>query len=266
MASVRDTRWVAAEFDRRAATYDKSATHKWQAQQAAQLLGSQQGLVLDVATGTGLAAASVTDLSKFAHVVGVDVSRAMLNVANRRKNPRCRYVQADASRFPFAAMVFDAVLCVAAIPYLPDLSAAVHQWRRVTRSAGALVFTTPAADGIAVNRLLRHAAAQHGLAVPDPHADLGTPERVTARAQQLGLAVERIDQQSFPDPVGDDPQAAFNKVLDYGFAEPLRAAPLTLREAIYASYRDAHLTHARTGQGEHAVLFTRCHFHPEPAP
>jgi hypothetical protein len=53
----RSTDWVAREFDRRAATYDDSRHHIWQAQRAAELLDPQPGqLILDIATGTGLAA------------------------------------------------------------------------------------------------------------------------------------------------------------------------------------------------------------------
>ncbi len=53
----RSTDWVAREFDRRAATYDDSRHHIWQAQRAAELLDPQPDqLILDIATGTGLAA------------------------------------------------------------------------------------------------------------------------------------------------------------------------------------------------------------------
>ena len=227
--------------------------------------------MLDAATGTGLAAAAVLDLpGSTGRVVGIDLSAAMLRVATSRDDPRCHYVRADAAVPPFTSRIFDAVLCVAAVPYLPDLAAAVDQWRRVTRPGGALVVTTPAADGITVQRLLRHAAAGHGVDVPDPHADLGTPERLTAHGERLGLGVDQIDQLSFADPLDDDPRAAFSKVLDYGFAEPLQEAPDDLRETIYRTFRHAHLEHARTGQGEHTVMFTRYHFptstqHPQPS-
>jgi hypothetical protein len=56
-ATSRDTTWIAHEFDRRAATYDESEMHRWQADQAVQLLRPQPGQrILDIATGTGLAA------------------------------------------------------------------------------------------------------------------------------------------------------------------------------------------------------------------
>ena len=33
-ATSRDTTWIGHEFDRRAATYDESEMHRWQAEQA----------------------------------------------------------------------------------------------------------------------------------------------------------------------------------------------------------------------------------------
>ncbi len=38
---------------------------------------------------------------------------------------------------------FDALLCIAAIPYLPDVAQAVTEWRRVAQPGADLVFTTP---------------------------------------------------------------------------------------------------------------------------
>jgi hypothetical protein len=83
------------------------------------------------------------------------------------------------------------------VPYLQDLTQAVAEWRRVSRPGAVAVFTTPAADGLTVNRLLRIAAAAHHVTVPDPHAALGSDSALRERAQQLGLVVEAVVQHSF---------------------------------------------------------------------
>ena len=50
----RSVRWIAEEFDRRAAGYDSSTMHRWQAEHVAELLDPQPGQrILDIATGTG---------------------------------------------------------------------------------------------------------------------------------------------------------------------------------------------------------------------
>jgi SAM-dependent methyltransferase len=254
------TQWVAGEFDRRAATYDDSEMHGWQAQRAVQLLDIQPGQrILDIATGTGLAARAVVELAEGTSVVGIDASRRMLEVARDRSDPRrCRYVQADAQRLPFRAAVFDALLCIAAIPYLPDFSAALTEWCRVGRSNAALVFTTPAADGITAHRLLRQAADAHGLALPNPHAEYGSPDRIRAVVECLGLTLVRVERDTFPDLLDDEPRSAFDRIIDYGFAEPLRRASDDLREGIFDTYADLFLAAHGRCDSVHDTLFTRC--------
>ena len=110
----------------------------------------------------------------------------MLGVARDQSDPRrCHYLQADARQLPVPSAVFDALLCVAAIPSLPDFGAAILEWCRVGRPGGVLVFTTAAAEGILVHRLLRRAAEMHRLSLPDPHAALGTEDRIRAFVKAL---------------------------------------------------------------------------------
>ena len=91
------TQWVAEELDRRAATYEGSEMHRWQAQWAAQLLDLQPAQrILDIATGTGLAARAAVELAEGTTVVGIDVSRCwrsraaspiLANVVSSRPTP-----------------------------------------------------------------------------------------------------------------------------------------------------------------------------------
>ena len=95
----QDRRAISERFDRRAATYDQSRMHQWQARQAARLLAPVAGQsLLDIATGTGLAARAVSDLTgSTGRVVGIDVSHQMLRVAAAQPSyPQHRYVRADA--------------------------------------------------------------------------------------------------------------------------------------------------------------------------
>jgi SAM-dependent methyltransferase len=188
--SSRDTSWIGHEFDRRAASYDDSELHRWQADQAVQLLQPQPAQrILDIATGTGLAARACARITHAPQlIVGIDVSHGMLRAAASVSTSS--YLQADATQLPFRPATFDALLCVAAIPYLPDLAKAVSEWRRVAQPSANLAFTTPAANGIATLRLIRQAAADHGLAVPD-HASLSTTDQITDTLDNLGLLYGR---------------------------------------------------------------------------
>jgi SAM-dependent methyltransferase len=261
MPTSRTTEWVAEEFDRRAATYDESRQHVWQAELAAQLLDPQpEQRILDIATGTGMAATAVSRLtSQRATVVGIDVSQQMLQIAVAKSDPlSCHYLRADAYRLPFRQTVFDALLCVSAIPYLADLGAAVAEWCRVARPKAALVFSTPAADGLMVHRLLRQAAKINDLDMPDPHAPFGTPISIRAFAESFGLVLTRIERHTFPQPLDDNPRDASNMVINYGFADPVRTAPDDLREAIFDTYAKLHHAAHQAGDGVDVILFGRC--------
>ena len=135
---------------------------------------------------------------------------------------------------------------------------ALTEWCRVGRSNAALVFTTPAADGITAHRLLGQAAEAHGFALPNPHTEYGRPDRIRAVVEGLGLTLVRVERDTFPDPLDDEPRSAFDLVIDYGFAEPLRTASDDLREAIFDTYADLYSATHRRGDSVHDTLFTRC--------
>lgn len=93
--------------------------------------------VLDLGTGTGLAARVVARRFPEAEVVGVDLSEAMVEEAERLLDPRLstrvRYQVADASALPSGDGAFDLVVLLNMIPFFDELA-------RVTAPGGAVVF------------------------------------------------------------------------------------------------------------------------------
>ncbi|WP_235490700.1 class I SAM-dependent methyltransferase [Streptomyces roseoverticillatus] len=228
----RERSGIGAEFDKRAATYDASAMHRWQAHEAVRLAVPHPNTqVLDVATGTGLAAREAAALTgEHGRVVGVDLSLGMLRVARRHSPGNCSYAVADAHRLPFGDDRFDLIMCVAGLPYL-DAEAAVREWARVARPGAAIVFTVPRAEGVSVNHLMSQAAQTEGIDLPDLHAELGTTHRLRELSSSLGLEAEDIQRIVWeePEPL-DDPAEIWQRGLNYGFAEPLKAAAPAARE------------------------------------
>lgn len=195
--------WIAERFDRRALSYDHSAVHRWQAAQAGRFLAPRPGAdVLDAATGTGLVTRELVGwLGPSGRVVDIDVSVAMLRMAGRVCNRReCCFIRADAQVLPFRGGVFDAVVCVAAVPYFADPQAALAEWRRVCRPQGQVVFTVPALDGITSSRLLRQAAAGEGIKLDDPGGPLADPERRDQLAAATGWTCEEVCEVVFAEP------------------------------------------------------------------
>ena len=256
-----DTGWVAEEFDARAATYDQSDMHRWQADEAAAMLAPDADhRILDVATGTGLGARACARITGAPQrIVGIDVSAGMLRLA-ADASPGTTYVRADAVRLPFGPDTFDRVLCVAAVPYLTDVARAVAEWRRVGRPGAVLVFTAPGADGIMAHRLVREAAVTQGLDLPNPHAGLGTTDRIAEAVGSWGLTLDQAVELGYPDPLDTDPRTAFDQVVRYGFADRVRELSPARAEAVVDEFVARYERHQRAGTGEHRTRFTRCTF------
>ena len=77
--------------------------------------------VLDVGTGTGVAALALAEWFPDAEVTGVDLSPAMVAEAER-KGGRVRFLVADASRLPFPDASFDLVVLMNAVPFFDELA------------------------------------------------------------------------------------------------------------------------------------------------
>ena len=92
--------------------------------------------VLDVGTGTGLAARLLARRYPRADVVGVDLSRAMVDEARlllpAELDGRVRFAVADASALAFDDGEFDLVVLLNMIPFFEELA-------RVTASSGAVI-------------------------------------------------------------------------------------------------------------------------------
>lgn len=76
--------------------------------------------VLDVGTGTGVAALAVAHWFPSAEVAGVDLSEGMVAQA-RSKGGRARFEVADASKLPFPDAFFDLVVLMNAVPFFDEI-------------------------------------------------------------------------------------------------------------------------------------------------
>jgi SAM-dependent methyltransferase len=97
------------------------------------------GRVLDVGTGTGEAAASAAQ--RGADATGVDIARAMVEIAARR-HPGSRFVRASVTELPFADGSFDAVVGNIMIQHVGEPQRAARELARVLAPGGRVGLST----------------------------------------------------------------------------------------------------------------------------
>jgi demethylmenaquinone methyltransferase / 2-methoxy-6-polyprenyl-1,4-benzoquinol methylase len=128
---------VARRYDRPAAVLGLGQYGRWRSEMIAGLRIPKGGLVLDVATGTGLVARDLRE--RFAaRVVGLDQSAEMIRAAAGRAVAGLDLVRGDGQRLPFADGTFDAVTFTYLLRYVDDPAATVAELARVLRPGGQI--------------------------------------------------------------------------------------------------------------------------------
>jgi len=133
---------VARTYDRWAATYERRWRHYTDVTLGVlldHLAPDRYRAILDVGCGTGTLLARLHDRAPQAHLLGIDVSSAMLGVARATLHS----VDADlwhgtASHLPLADGSIDLVTMVSMLHYLRRPSVACVEARRVLRPGGVL--------------------------------------------------------------------------------------------------------------------------------
>jgi ubiquinone/menaquinone biosynthesis C-methylase UbiE len=190
---------TASAFDAAADSYDDDLHHVEIAEELVRGLQpiSPPALVVDVATGTGFAAFAALRLLAAQRVVGVDISRGMLDRA-RAKAPhedpdgRIEWRHASATPLDLATGSADVLLCASALHLLGR--DALREWLRVLRPAGQVAFSVPMAEDFHPSLEFRRVVESH-LTVPRDATEAAGIAReagfAEARAEILLPASER---------------------------------------------------------------------------
>lgn len=92
---------------------------------------------IDLGCGTGSYTYRLNDLGL--SVVGVDVSRNMLDVAHRKRKNSVTFLQADIAHLPFDDNTFDLAVCNVVLEFADDPIAVLREGFRVLKPGGRLV-------------------------------------------------------------------------------------------------------------------------------
>ena len=174
---------LRSAFDALAPTYDRMRFLQLVGARLAELAQVPVGArVLDVGTGTGVVAlAAAQRTGPAGSVVALDLSPGMLAHARRKLADagiaHAEFVEADTQRLDFPDASFDLVLCSSVLPFVPDMLAAVREWRRVLKPGG------------------RVGLSSFGPRVMQPLRDLWE-----ARLRRYGLTPAPLPTHRLPDP------------------------------------------------------------------
>lgn len=149
--------------------------------------------VLDVATGTGMAAiAAAQAIRPGGRVQAIDLAQNMLDKAQRNINKHALdnvdlHVM-DAEQLEFRSNYFDLISCSFGVFFFADPAAALRSWLRVLKPGGRLIFTSFSASTFQpMAQWFREAIEAAGAPFPNP-----AWQRLS-EAQQCQQLVEQAD-------------------------------------------------------------------------
>ena len=143
-----DRHRIRQAFSRAATAYEQTAVLQQQVGdlllERLHLLKSEPARVLDVGAGTGRLTGLLKKRIPQAEVIALDLAIGMLRQAKRHAGwwRPFRRVAGDAQALPFADASMDLVISNLCLQWCGDLKAALHEFRRVLKPGGWLLFSS----------------------------------------------------------------------------------------------------------------------------
>jgi predicted TPR repeat methyltransferase len=142
----RDSDYVSKYYDDWAEAYEEDLT-RWRYDapvQAALMLRGElmpTAVVLDAGCGTGLCGKALRSAG-FSQIDGIDVSNRSLKIADRSEAYRnlCA-VDMQQLPIPFDSDIYDGLVCVGVMSYLPDSTGTLREFGRMVKSGGTILLT-----------------------------------------------------------------------------------------------------------------------------
>ena len=188
-------------FDKRTAYDEEGDSHPNEARKLLEFAPVKAGqTILDLATGTGLAAiAAAEKVAPMGSVVGVDISAGMLSQARSKIGDRnltnLELIKADIESVSFKPEQFNLIFCCSAIVYacdIPSLLDKCHSW---LKPGGYLAFSTSAKTAYNADLQVQLCQDLFGIDLPHILRPLWTAEKCEALLKQAKFKDIEIESE-----------------------------------------------------------------------
>ena len=194
---------IRSMYDERSEQYDENNVHIRQAQDYVEWAALKKGgSLLDLACGTGLVALGAKrQVGDSGHVVGVDISEGMLNVARRKAKAagvEVSFINHDISDLsgleilPTDLNGFDVITCASALILLPDPLQAVGYWKLLLSPGGRLITDVQTKDANIVMNTFAAIASKVGESVQWNAQRWHSKQVLENLMVEAGLNVEKV--------------------------------------------------------------------------
>jgi len=134
---------ISGEYDGLNRVISLGSDVKWRKKVIRMVCERKPQAVLDIATGTGDLALQIGKQLPEAHVIGLDLSEGMLDVARKkavqRELPGIQFVKGDSENLPFPDSQFDAITVSFGIRNFEHLEVGLEEILRVLKPGGIFV-------------------------------------------------------------------------------------------------------------------------------
>ena len=139
---------IAGHYDFLNHLFSLNIDKRWRKTVSQQVAKCHPQTILDVATGTADQLLQMADDMPQAHITGVDLSEAMLEIGRRKVGGRenITLTLADATHLPYADRCFDVVTAAFGVRNFEDIPLGIKEMKRVLKDDGKIFildFSTP---------------------------------------------------------------------------------------------------------------------------
>jgi ubiquinone/menaquinone biosynthesis C-methylase UbiE len=229
-------------FDRRGVTYDRDEVHQRITSLLMKGLELQPGFaVLDIATGTGIAALQAApQVGSNGRVIGIDVSAGMLSEAQHKAAAaglnNIQFMQGDAEQVGFRSASFDCIVCASALVLMSNIPRALRHWATFLKTGGVLAFDTPAKP-FGLSQRAVEIAARHGIHLSYGEA-ADTPDKCRALIKAAALEVldVRTELANTTPMSMQDAIAFWDQRIDHPAWKPIKEATSSVRRTMRSDF------------------------------